>query len=93
MTVATDVVWFGFQRSNCYAREMVPLTDCADLGAEDRDGLQVAVARLVTLEDVIHWGLSLPGQQTVLDVIVQDEYTHDVIMKWRDDFHVVFDTT
>lgn len=72
---------------------MVPLTDHADLSGEVRGALQSAVARLVTLEEVIRWGLSLPGGQTILDVIVQDEYTHDVIMKWRDDFHVVFDTT
>lgn len=44
------------------------------------------VTRLATLEDVLHRGLE------VLAVIVQDEYTHDVVCRARDAF-VVFDTT
>jgi hypothetical protein len=44
------------------------------------------VTRLDTLEDVLHRGFE------VLDVIVQDEYTHDVVCRTRDAF-VVFDTT
>lgn len=39
-----------------------------------------------TLEDVLHRGYE------ILDVIVQDEYTHDVVCRERDVF-VVFDTT
>lgn len=49
--------------------------------------LDAQIARLATLEDVIrHPGLLL------LDVIVQDEYTHDVIVAAGDAF-LVFDTT
>jgi len=44
------------------------------------------LTRLDTLEDVLHRGLE------VLDVIVQDEYTHDVVCRTRDVF-VIFDTT
>jgi hypothetical protein len=45
-------------------------------------------ARLATLEDVLHWG----GH--VLEVIVQDEYNHDVVVRGHgDDGFLVFDTT
>ena len=48
-------------------------------------------AGLATLEDVLRWG----GH--VLEVIVQDEYTHDVIVQAPrargDDGYLVFDTT
>ena len=43
--------------------------------------------KLDTLEDILHWG----GH--VLDVIVQDEYTHDVIVDDRGAGFLVFDTT
>jgi hypothetical protein len=41
--------------------------------------------RLATLEEVIRWA-------DILDVIVQDEFTHDVIAR-RGDTFLVFDTT
>ena len=43
---------------------------------------------LDTLEDVLHWG------GDVLEVVVQDEYTHDVVVvRGRADGFLVFDTT
>ena len=72
---------------------MVPLYDHANLAAQVRRELAAAVATLPTLQEVIQWGLSLPEESTILDVVVQDEYTHDVVMKWRDSYHVVFDAT
>ena len=44
------------------------------------------VGTLDTLEDVLRRPLS------IVEVIVQDEYTHDVITR-HDDVYVVFDTT
>ena len=43
--------------------------------------------KLETLEDVLRWG----GH--VLDVVVQDEYTHDAIVDDRGAGFLVFDTT
>ena len=44
--------------------------------------------RLVTLEDVLRWGAD------VIAVVVQDEYTHDVIVRaGRTPGFLVFDTT
>jgi hypothetical protein len=43
------------------------------------------VTRLETLEDVLRWG------GDVVEIVVQDEYTHDVILGAP--AHLVFDTT
>jgi hypothetical protein len=43
--------------------------------------------KLDTLEDILRWG----GH--VLEVIVQDEYNHDVIVVGHGDGFLVFDTT
>ena len=48
------------------------------------------------LQDVMIWALSNPGSftsQVVSDVIVQDEFTHDVVVPWRDGLVLVYDTT
>jgi len=50
-------------------------------------------ARLDTLEDVIRGGFAQRPPWELLDVIVQDEFTHDVIVRGSADAFLVFDTT
>ena len=49
------------------------------------------------LKDVMSWALSSPRgtfiPPVVAEVIVQDEFTHDVIVPWRDGLVLVYDTT
>ena len=48
------------------------------------------------LRDVMRWALSDPGgfiPQVVANVVVQDEFTHDVVVPWRDGLVLVYDTT
>lgn len=49
------------------------------------------------LQDVIIWGLKAASGATnsrvVAEVVVQDEYTHDAIVPWRDSLVLVYDTT
>ena len=49
------------------------------------------------LKDVMNWALSHPlgtfMPQVVADVIVQDEFTHDVVVPWREGLVLVYDTT
>ena len=49
------------------------------------------------LKDVMSWALSAPSgtfiPAVVSEVIVQDEFTHDVIVPWRDGLVLVYDTT
>jgi hypothetical protein len=46
---------------------------------EIRGAVPPGVAALDTLEDVIAWGLAQHPACDVVEVIVQDEFTHDVI--------------
>jgi hypothetical protein len=49
------------------------------------------------LNDLMKWALSHPKgifvPSVVADVIVQDEFTHDVIVPYRDGLVLVYDTT
>lgn len=72
---------------------MVPLTDYANLPAAAREALGRKVARLSTLAEVIRWGLAQTPEHLILEVVIQDEYCHDVVMNGDADLHLVFDTT
>ena len=49
------------------------------------------------LKAVMSWALAAPTgsfiPQIVAEVVVQDEFTHDVIVPWRDGLVLVYDTT
>jgi len=47
---------------------------------------------LHSLEDVLAWAFAQRPPAELLEVIVQDELTHDVIVRHGDDY-LVFDTT
>jgi hypothetical protein len=51
----------------------------------------VHVPKLDTLEDVLAWCRAHDCE--VVDVVVQDEFTHDVIVRAHAPSFVVFDTT
>ena len=46
-----------------------------------------------TLEDVSRWGLALTPIRTIADIVVQDEYTHDVVMAHPAGVYLVYDAT
>lgn len=47
---------------------------------------------LATLAAVVRWGLAQSPPEMIADVVVQDEYSHDVVLPWGDRW-LVFDTT
>jgi hypothetical protein len=53
----------------------------------------VVPPRLDTLEDVLAWCHAQRPPHDVVDVIVQDEFTHDVIVRGAPPLYYVFDTT
>ena len=59
--------------------------------------IEAQLADQENLRDVMNWALSYPGgafiPQVVADVIVQDEFTHDVVVPWREGLVLVYDTT
>lgn len=46
-----------------------------------------------TLHDVVVASLALDPPKMVAAVVVQDEYTHDVVLPWADEVWLVYDTT
>ena len=69
----------------------------ANLSAEQLDAIERELKDVRGLQDVVNWGLKkdsgavLPA--VIAEVIVQDEFTHDVIVPWRDGLVLVYDTT
>lgn len=70
----------------------VPVRDRAGLAAVRLAELTAAVQRHVTLADVLVWGLAQRPSAMVSQVVVQDEFTHDVVLPLRDCW-LVYDTT
>lgn len=46
-----------------------------------------------TLQEVVRWGLAQDPQRIIVDVILQDEFTHDVVLPYDGQVHLVYDTT
>ena len=61
------------------------LEDRAGLDEATRDELAAVVAAHRTLEDVVRWGLLRQPPAVIAEVVVQDEYTHDVIFQGATD--------
>jgi hypothetical protein len=57
-----------------------------------RERLHAETATHRTLEEVIRWGLSQNPPCVLADVVVQDEFTHDVVVRCGDVW-LVYDTT
>jgi hypothetical protein len=65
----------------------------APITREVREAIEALISRQKTLEDVVRWGLSQNPPRIVASVVVQDEYTHDVVMPHSDGVYLVYDTT
>ena len=69
----------------------------ANLPSEAVADISGELSAQANLKDVIAWAFSYPRgtfiPSVVAEVIVQDEFTHDVIVPWRDGLVLVYDTT
>jgi hypothetical protein len=71
------------------------------MDVEDRVGLATGelsalaseLTPLGSLHALLQWGLRRDPPIELLDVVVQDEFTHDVVMRWSEGLFLVFDTT
>lgn len=72
---------------------MVPLKDHSGLPAAERTALERELAPLTLLQDVVRWGFADTPPRDVTEVVVQDEFTHDVVVPWKNGRYLVFDTT
>lgn len=55
--------------------------------------IRAFIAKQCTLHDVVVAGLASRPERSVSNVVVQDEYTHDVVVRWSDDVYLVYDTS
>ena len=73
------------------------LANHANLSSDALAGIAVELSGQENLGDVMSWALSSPSgafiRSVVAEVIVQDEFTHDVVVPWRDGLVLVYDTT
>lgn len=73
------------------------VVDCAGLTPEQLASIGRELSGQQNLNDVMRWALAQPRgsflPSVVAEVIVQDEFTHDVIVPWRDALVLVYDTT
>lgn len=58
-----------------------------------RTSIESLYASQKTLEDVVRWGLESKPLQMVRDVVIQDEYTHDVVIGHPSGVWLVYDAT
>jgi hypothetical protein len=69
----------------------------ANLSAEQLTAVERELAGQQNLNDVMKWALAYPAgvfsPTVIAGLVVQDEYTHDVIVPWRDSLVLVYDTT
>jgi hypothetical protein len=70
-----------------------PLHDRVGLDPELRRRIEAAIADHGMLDRVIRWGLASEPRRVVAGVVVQDEYTHDIIVPWGDGLWLVYDCT
>lgn len=66
--------------------------DPSSLPDELRCALEREVTPLRSLEQVVRWAFTRTPPSDVADIVVQDEFSHDVVIPWSG-LHLVFDTT
>lgn len=69
------------------------LIDNGLVTAEGRALLEQQVLPLGSLQEVVRWGFALQPPAPIAAVVVQDEFSHDVVMQWNQGQYLAFDTT
>ena len=69
----------------------------ASLTASEIEVVEKELSERHTLHEVMQWGLSQSAgtviPQIVAEVVVQDEFSHDVVVPWRAGLFLVYSTT
>ncbi len=73
--------------------DVLSLRDTAGLTAEETASLKTQLGAFAMLEDLVRWGYSSSPPHDVVEVVVQDEFCHDVVLSWEGGRYLVFDTT
>ena len=69
----------------------------AGLSVEELRRIGALLGRQRSLKDVIKWAKGQPvgmlRPTVVVDVVIQDEFSHDVIVPWGDHLTLVYETS
>jgi hypothetical protein len=71
----------------------IPVTGADDAPSDAVERARTAVAALATLADVLAWARTQSPPAAVLEIVTQDEYTHDVVLPFGGDHFLAFDAT
>lgn len=71
----------------------IPLYDDAGLEPTIARELHASLQRLRTLGDVLSWSRSGTRSRQPVEIVTQDEYTHDVVFDLDGRLYLAFDTT
>ena len=79
--------------SSCAIPERREVEWRTTVDSEVRAGIETLFRSQKTLEDVVRWGLAQSPVRLVEDVVVQDEYTHDVVIRHPSGVYLAYDST
>jgi hypothetical protein len=71
----------------------IPVTSANGASPRAVGNARAAAARLATLADILAWGRAKSPPAAVVEIVTQDEYTHDVVLPFGGDHFLVFDAT
>ena len=71
----------------------VEVEAAGDVASRDLARFRIALRDLHTLGPVLDWLRAQEPPRVVLEIVTQDEYTHDVIVPWSERLVLVFDAT
>ena len=71
----------------------VPLYDEAGLQPAGIAQLREQMQSLRTLGDVMSWSRTATRSRQPIEIVTQDEYTHDVVFDLDGEIYLAFDTT
>lgn len=69
------------------------IVDRVGLSPRERDRIARLVEGHTSLDRVVAWGLAADPPRLVADVVIQDEYTHDVVIPHESGRYLVYDAT
>jgi len=69
------------------------VTNEANLSPEALSELESALPEHGTLMEVVAWGQRLSPPVFLQETIALDEYTHEVLLRWRDDLWLVYSSS
>ena len=71
----------------------VRVDPAGDVPDRDLAQFRVALGNVRTLGAVLDWLRVQAPPRLVHEVVTQDEYTHDVVVRWNERLSLVFDAT